>query len=139
MTRCCACEALKRATSRANSAPRTPLIECHTRISAPCDDAAHNKSTMEAMRNMRRAVYSRLAMAAIHERSAAELASAYAHGELSPLHVARALLERIDVWEPRINAMYRVHREAALDQARASEARWRAGRPLSALDGVPIT
>src|SRR5918999_916443 len=139
MTRCCACEALKRATSRANSAPRTPFIECHRRISAACDDAAHNRSRIKAMRDMRRAVYSRLAMAAIHERSAAELASAYARGELSPLHVARALLERIDVWEPRINAMYRVHREAALDQARASEARWRAGRPLSALDGVPIT
>ncbi len=42
-------------------------------------------------------------------------------------------------WEPRINAMYRVHREAALDAARAAEERWRAGRPLSALDGVPVT
>jgi aspartyl-tRNA(Asn)/glutamyl-tRNA(Gln) amidotransferase subunit A len=91
------------------------------------------------MRNMRRAVYSRLAMAAIHERSAAELASAYARGELSPLHATRALLERIDAWEPRINAMYRVHRETALEQARASEGRWRAGRPLCALDGVPLT
>jgi len=91
------------------------------------------------MRNMRRAVYSRLAMAAIHERSAAELAAAYARGELSPLHVARALLERIDAWEPRINAMYRVHREGALASASASEMRWRRGRPLSALDGVPIT
>lgn len=78
-------------------------------------------------------------MAAIHERSAAELSAAYARGELSPLQVARALLQRIEAWEPRINAMYRVHREAALEQARASESRWRAGRPLSALDGVPIT
>jgi aspartyl-tRNA(Asn)/glutamyl-tRNA(Gln) amidotransferase subunit A len=78
-------------------------------------------------------------MAGIHERSAAELAAAYASGELSPVQVARALLERIDAWEPRINAMYRVHREAALEQARASEVRWRAERPLSALDGVPVT
>jgi aspartyl-tRNA(Asn)/glutamyl-tRNA(Gln) amidotransferase subunit A len=78
-------------------------------------------------------------MAAIHERSAAELAQAYASGELSPVHAARAALERIDAWEPRINAMYRVHHDAALEQARASEARWRAGRPLSGLDGVPIT
>ena len=88
---------------------------------------------------MRRRVYSRLAMAAIHERSAAELAAAYARGELSPLQVARALLERIEAWEPRINAMYRVQRESALEQARASESRWRSGRPLSALDGVPLT
>src|ERR671915_243562 len=69
----------------------------------------------------------------------AELASAYARGELSPVQVARALIERIDAWEPRINAMYRVHREGALASASASEMRWRAGRPLSALDGVPIT
>jgi len=78
-------------------------------------------------------------MAAIHERSAAELSSAYSSGELSPLQVARSLFERIEAWEPRINAMYRVHRDGALEQARASEGRWRAGRPLSPLDGVPLT
>jgi aspartyl-tRNA(Asn)/glutamyl-tRNA(Gln) amidotransferase subunit A len=78
-------------------------------------------------------------MAAIHERSAAELSAAYSRGELSPLEVTGALLERIEAWEPRINAMYRVQRDRALEQARASEARWRSGRPLSALDGVPLT
>jgi len=78
-------------------------------------------------------------MAAIHECSAVELSAAYASGELSPVQVARALLERIEAWEPRLNAMYRVQRDAALEQARAAEARWRAGRPLSALDGVPLT
>jgi Asp-tRNA(Asn)/Glu-tRNA(Gln) amidotransferase A subunit family amidase len=35
--------------------------------------------------------------------------------------------------------MYRVARDAALEQARASEVRWRAGAPVSALDGVPVT
>jgi len=78
-------------------------------------------------------------MTAICERSAGELASAYSRGELSPLQAARAALERIEAWEPLINAMYRVHREAALEQARASELRWHAGRPLSPLDGVPLT
>jgi len=78
-------------------------------------------------------------MAAIHQRSAAQLAQAYSLGELSPLEVARASLERIDSWEPRINAMYRVHRDAALEQARASEARWRQHRPLSPIDGIPVT
>jgi len=85
------------------------------------------------------AEYILVPMAAIHERSAAELTAAFASGELSPVSVARALLERIEAWEPRINAMYRVHRESALEQARAAEARWRAGRPLSPLDGVPLT
>jgi aspartyl-tRNA(Asn)/glutamyl-tRNA(Gln) amidotransferase subunit A len=78
-------------------------------------------------------------MKAIHSRSATELAAAYASGELSPVAVTRAALERIDAWEPRINALYRVHRDAALEQARAAEARWRQGRALSALDGVPVT
>ncbi len=78
-------------------------------------------------------------MTAIHERGAAQLAQAYARGELSPLEVARTSFERIEAWEARINAMYRVHREAALEQARASESRWLSRRPLSPLDGVPVT
>ena len=78
-------------------------------------------------------------MAAIHERSAAQLSAAYASRELSPVQVTRALLERIEAWEPRINALYRVQRENALALASASEERWREARPLSALDGVPIT
>lgn len=78
-------------------------------------------------------------MPAFHELPASELRLAYARGELSPLEVARAALSRIELREPRINAMYRIARDAALEQARASEARWRAGAPVSALDGVPIT
>src|SRR5688572_30737303 len=35
--------------------------------------------------------------------------------------------------------MYRVHRAGALGQARAAEARWKGGKPLSPLDGVPLT
>ena len=78
-------------------------------------------------------------MAAIHELSARELAACYAKGELSPVDAARAALERIAAWEPRINAMYRVSAESALEQARASDERWRTGGALSALDGVPLT
>jgi aspartyl-tRNA(Asn)/glutamyl-tRNA(Gln) amidotransferase subunit A len=78
-------------------------------------------------------------VASIHELSAAALAQAYARRELSPVEAVRAALARIEAWEPRINAMYLVHAEGALEQARAAEARWRAGRPLSPLDGVPLT
>ena len=78
-------------------------------------------------------------MAGIYELGAAELTAAYASGKLSPVEATRAALERIQSWEPRINAMYRVHAERALDEARAAEARWRSNRALSALDGVPIT
>lgn len=91
------------------------------------------------MRGTRRRVYSRVKMAAIHECSATDLAAAFASGELSPLHVTRAALDRVEAWEPRINAMYRVHRDAALAAASASEGRWRQGEAHSALDGVPIT
>jgi len=78
-------------------------------------------------------------MAAIHELSAHELVAAFTKRELSPLDAARAALARIDAWEPKIHAMYRVARDAALDAARAAESRWRAGAPLSVLDGVPLT
>jgi len=78
-------------------------------------------------------------MAGVSNLTAAQLARAYSRGDLSPVALARDMLERIDAWEPRINAMYRVHRDAALAQAHAAEARWRAGRPLSAVDGVPLT
>ena len=78
-------------------------------------------------------------MAALHELSAAEIAAQYASGALSPVEVAAACLARIETSEPRLNAMYRVHRERALAQARAAEARWRAGAPHSPIDGVPVT
>src|SRR5262249_21935936 len=78
-------------------------------------------------------------MAATHQLTAHELVSAYQKGELSPVEVVRAALARIDAWEPKINAMYRIASDAAMVQAREAEARWRKAAPLSALDGVPIT
>ena len=73
------------------------------------------------------------------EASSEELAAAYATGDLSPVEAVQAVLDRIDTWEPKINAMFLVHRESALTAARESERRWRRGEPRSPLDGVPIT
>jgi aspartyl-tRNA(Asn)/glutamyl-tRNA(Gln) amidotransferase subunit A len=78
-------------------------------------------------------------MTAIHDLTAQALSSAYRAGQLSPVELVRAALGRIAAWEPKINAMYVVDEAGALAQAADSEARWRAGTPLSALDGVPIT
>jgi aspartyl-tRNA(Asn)/glutamyl-tRNA(Gln) amidotransferase subunit A len=78
-------------------------------------------------------------MTALPDLSAQDLSAAYAARQLSPLEVTQAVLDRIAAWEPRINAMYRVHRESALEAARQSEARWRQAAPRSPLDGVPIT
>lgn len=70
--------------------------------------------------------------------SAAELLAAYAAGSLSPVEVTQAVIARIEVLEPRLNALYAYDPEAALAAARASEARWRKGEALP-LDGVPGT
>jgi aspartyl-tRNA(Asn)/glutamyl-tRNA(Gln) amidotransferase subunit A len=78
-------------------------------------------------------------MTAIHDLSANALSSAYRTRSLSPVEAVRAALARIEAWEGRINAMYVVDAAGALAQAAASETRWRAGTPLSPLDGVPIT
>jgi Asp-tRNA(Asn)/Glu-tRNA(Gln) amidotransferase A subunit family amidase len=78
-------------------------------------------------------------MTTIHDLTAHAQSSAYATKELSPVEVTRAALARIEAWEKTINAMYVVDATGALVQATASEARWRAGTPLSTLDGVPIT
>jgi len=73
------------------------------------------------------------------DASSEELAAAYATGDLSPVEATQAVLDRIDMWEPKINAMFLVHREAALASARESERRWKRGEPRSPLDGVPVT
>ena len=78
-------------------------------------------------------------MTQAHELSAAALSAAYRSGELSPVEATHAVLAHIARWEPQLCATYALDADAALSAARASEARWRAGQPLSALDGVPCT
>jgi aspartyl-tRNA(Asn)/glutamyl-tRNA(Gln) amidotransferase subunit A len=78
-------------------------------------------------------------MARLHEMSAAQVAAQYSSGALSPVDVAKACFERIAACEPKLNAMYRTDAQGALAAAKTSESRWREKRPLSALDGVPVT
>lgn len=75
----------------------------------------------------------------LHALSAAALAAAYRRRELSPVEVAEAVIARIEHCEPRLHATWAFDAEAARAMARASEARFAAGRPLSMLDGVPVT
>jgi len=74
-----------------------------------------------------------------HLLPASALLQAYRARSLSPLEVMRALLEHVQRWEPHIRATYLLRPEAALAQAKDSEARWLRGQPLGALDGVPAT
>ncbi|MBI3367344.1 MAG: amidase [Burkholderiales bacterium] len=70
---------------------------------------------------------------------AAELSAAFASGRLSPVEVTQAVIAQIERREPELCALYAYDPDAALAQARASEARWRDDAPLSPLDGVPGT
>ena len=70
---------------------------------------------------------------------AVELLTAYRARSLSPVGVVRALLAHVERWEPHLHATYLLRPELALQQARASEARWQRGEPCGALDGVPVT
>ncbi|MET0544573.1 MAG: amidase [Variovorax sp.] len=76
---------------------------------------------------------------ALHAASAVELVAAYRDGKLSPVEVTQDVLAHVARWEPHLQATYLLRPEAALEQARASEARWRSGAPLGPLDGVPVT
>jgi aspartyl-tRNA(Asn)/glutamyl-tRNA(Gln) amidotransferase subunit A len=71
--------------------------------------------------------------------SATAMAQAFADQTLSPVEVTQAVFAQAARWEPQLNALWMPNVEEALNSARASQARWRAGRPLSRLDGVPIT
>jgi amidase/aspartyl-tRNA(Asn)/glutamyl-tRNA(Gln) amidotransferase subunit A len=68
-----------------------------------------------------------------------DLARAYAKGEISPVDVTRACLERAESINPRFNAFTFIDHAGAMSAAMASEQRWRAGEPLSPIDGVPTT
>jgi aspartyl-tRNA(Asn)/glutamyl-tRNA(Gln) amidotransferase subunit A len=77
--------------------------------------------------------------ARLHDWSAVDLAAAYRELEVSPVEVLRSVWARIDAFEPHLFATYAPDPTAALDAARASEARWLRGTALGPLDGVPVT
>jgi Asp-tRNA(Asn)/Glu-tRNA(Gln) amidotransferase A subunit family amidase len=68
-------------------------------------------------------------MASTHELDALQVAAQYAAGALSPVDVARDCLARIDAWEPKLNAMYRIDRDGAMAAAKAR-------KPLAAAAAV---
>jgi aspartyl-tRNA(Asn)/glutamyl-tRNA(Gln) amidotransferase subunit A len=71
-------------------------------------------------------------------KTAAELGSMIAEGEVSAVEVAEAHLDRMAEVEPKVKAFLHVDRETTLDQARAVDVRLRAGERLGPLAGVPI-
>lgn len=71
--------------------------------------------------------------------SGTALSGAYAGGLVSPLEATRTCLARADQINPALNAFVVIDHEGALAAAAQSEARWRTGKALSAIDGVPVT
>ncbi|WP_456733692.1 amidase [Bradyrhizobium sp. USDA 3364] len=73
------------------------------------------------------------------EGEAARLHERYKRGEISPVDVAQEQLSAIGRLDQRVNGFVLVDDTVALEMARASEARYRRGKAVGPLDGVPIT
>src|SRR6185436_18692727 len=71
--------------------------------------------------------------------SATELVEGFRKKTLSPVEVTKAVLARVEKLNQALNAFRLVAAEEALQQAKASEARWTAGQPQGLLDGVPVS
>ena len=71
--------------------------------------------------------------------SALELVALFRAGKASPVEALEAVLARIAQHNPALNAVIARDDVGARAAAKASEARWRAGTPSGALDGVPLT
>jgi len=69
---------------------------------------------------------------------ATDLLAGFARREYSPVEVLQDHLDRIDRFEPHLNAFVCLDVDAALKTAKTSEARWAADSPIGLLDGVPF-
>ncbi|MFE8072403.1 amidase [Marinobacteraceae bacterium S3BR75-40.1] len=74
---------------------------------------------------------------AVADMTAVEMIRLFQSRKLSPVEATQACLERIDKYNPRVNAYCLVDQETTLAEARASEARYQKGQPLGQVDGVP--
>lgn len=68
-----------------------------------------------------------------------DLARLYRRGELSPVEVVEAHLQRIERLTPLLNAFLKVLPEPALEAAKAAQALLHAGVDLGPLQGVPVS
>jgi aspartyl-tRNA(Asn)/glutamyl-tRNA(Gln) amidotransferase subunit A len=71
--------------------------------------------------------------------NASELSRRYSRKEFSPVEVVDSTLKRAERLQPHFNFLVLLDADGARAAARASEARWHKGEPLSPLDGVPTS
>ena len=75
-----------------------------------------------------------------HFKSVTQLVADYRARRASPVDAVRTAYERLTRVEPKINAFCVVADEReSMNLAAESERRWREGRPLGEMDGVPVT
>ncbi len=67
-----------------------------------------------------------------------ELSEQIGNGDLSPIDVVEALLQRIDSINPKILGFIEVTADAALAEARQAQDEIKAGRSLGPLHGIPF-
>jgi Asp-tRNA(Asn)/Glu-tRNA(Gln) amidotransferase A subunit family amidase len=72
------------------------------------------------------------------DMTAVEMSAGLKAGSWSALELVRASLDRAAFVQPTINAFVELHTDEALADADASDQRRSRGKPLSALDGIPI-
>ena len=75
----------------------------------------------------------------IKSLTAAELLRLYRKRELSPVEVTRDQLDRIEKFQPALNAFIIIDCDGALQSAKDSEARWQKGAPIGPIDGLGAT
>jgi aspartyl-tRNA(Asn)/glutamyl-tRNA(Gln) amidotransferase subunit A len=78
-------------------------------------------------------------MTSLADLSAVDLVARYRDRSLSPVEVTEAVLQRIEAWEPKLQALWSLDAAGARAAAAASARRWAEGRPLGPVDGVPVT
>ena len=74
----------------------------------------------------------------LHWTSVSEASHAIAAGDLSPVELMQAHLDRIARLDPRLNAFIQLDGDAALAAARVAEAEASAGRLRGPLHGIPV-
>lgn len=67
------------------------------------------------------------------------LARLFKSRDTSPIEATRAALERIARFNPAVNAYVYVDTDGAEAAASASTRRWSEGKPLSPIDGIPVS
>ena len=77
-------------------------------------------------------------MSDIAEMNLKDLAAAIRRRKVSSVEITKALLARIDKWQPALNAFARVEAEDALKAAKAADRALAAGKAKGPLHGVPV-